>query len=230
MRKSATPRKNSSARKKANDVDVVGENMKKLRIQNPIAQNFIFDFHFPSFHFTITENTKEIVYLCFLSINLPLNYIQEAKVLKGGNKFSLLMGVPKWFYEENLLRRMMGADYHPDHARVQAHSKQVVQPVRKLANNNDPWILGKPQVVDLPIQVIEKAYQPTWGNWNTAGMARVTGQSGTMHRQFQKTIQFRLESVENTVEKTAAAVERVYGYLDDDIDDESDYEQPDPME
>ena len=118
--------------------DVVGKNISKLMIQNPIKQNFNFGFHFPSFHFTLTENTKEIIYLCFFSINLPLNYIQEAKVLKGRNKFSLLMGVPQWFHEENLLRRMIGADYHPDHARVHAQSKQVVQPVRKLTNNNDP--------------------------------------------------------------------------------------------
>ena len=131
------------------------------------------------------------------------------------------MGVPKWVYLENLLHRMMGANYHPDHTRVQAQNKQAVQPIWKLTNTADSWILGKPQVVDTPIQVIEKSYQPTWDNWNTTGMNRVAGQSGTMHRQFQKTIKFCLESVENIMEKTEAAVERVFGYLDqDDIDDE----------
>ncbi len=69
-----------------------GKHIKKLMIQNPIVQNFNFDFHFPSFNFTVTENTKEIVYLCFFSINLPMNFIQEAKVLKGRKRFSLLMG------------------------------------------------------------------------------------------------------------------------------------------
>ena len=85
-------------------------------------------------------------------------------------------------------------------------------------------------MVDLQFQVIEKSYHPTWDNWNTAGMTRGDWAIGDNAPPIPKTIQFHLESVENTMEKTAAAVERVFGYLDDDdIDDESDYEQPNPM-
>ena len=44
-------------------------------------------------------------------MNLPKDYLREAKVLKEGLQFSYIMAVPKWFYEEPYLEKQMGDAY-----------------------------------------------------------------------------------------------------------------------
>ena len=129
-------------------------------------------------------------------------------------QFSFGMAVPKWFYEESYSERQMGDEYDPRHARVQAQSRQVIQPVRREHNSLESWILGDCQIVNLPFQCVEGDYWPHWGNWATKGMQRVDG-----HKQYQKCVTFRLVSVEDLLERVAEAQEEVYGYAGGDLDD-----------
>ena len=131
-------------------------------------------------------------------------------------QFSFGMAVPKWFYEESYSERQMGDEYDPSHARVQARSRQVIQPVRREYNSLESWILGDCQIVNLPFQCVEGDYWPHWGNWATKGMQRVDG-----HKQYQKCVTFRLVSVEDLLERVAEAEEEVYGYADGDSDNSS---------
>ena len=171
---------------------------------------------FPYQFYSIVGGSKDIIYTDFFTVNLPQQYTKQAKVLKGGKQFSFGMAVPKWFYEESYSERQMGDEYDPRHARVQARSRQVIQPVRREYNSLESWILGDCQIVNLPFQCVEGDYRPHWGNWATKGMQRVNG-----HKQYQKCVTFRLVSIEDLLERVAEAGEEVYGYADGDSDESS---------
>ena len=169
-----------------------------------------------SFHYqfySVVEGSKDILYTDFFTVNLPQQLIKPAKVLKGGKQFSFGMVVPKWFYEESYSERPMGEEYDPRHARVQARSRQVIQPVCREHNSLESWILGDCQIVNLPFQCVEGDYRPHWGNWATKGMQRVK-----WHKQYQTCVTFWLVSVEDLLERVAEAQEEVYGYADGDLD------------
>ena len=102
----------------------------------------------------------------------------------------------------------MGDEYDPRHARVQARSRQVIQPVYQEHVSLESCILHDCQIVNLPFQCVEGDYRPHWGNWAMKGMQRVNG-----HKQYQF-VTFRLVSVEDLLERVAEAQEEVYGYAD----------------
>jgi hypothetical protein len=62
-------------------------------------------------------------------VNLPKGYIKQAKVLKGGYQFSLRVAVPKWFFEDSYFKKQRGYEDDRRHLGVQAHCRQVIQPV-----------------------------------------------------------------------------------------------------
>ena len=171
---------------------------------------------FPYQFYSVVEGSKDILYPDFFTVNLPKQYIKQAKVLKGGMQFSFGMVVPKWFYEESYSERQMGDEYDPRHARVQAPRRQVIQPVRQEHNSLESWVLGDCQIVNLPFQCVEVDCQSHWGNWATKGMQKVNG-----HEQYQKCVTFQLVSVEDLLERVAEAQEEVYGYADGDLDSSS---------
>ena len=68
----------------------------------------------------------------------------------------------------------MGDEYDEGYASVQACSSQVIQPICREYNTPDNWLVGEPQLIDLPFPYIEGDYTPHWANWSTKGMARVS--------------------------------------------------------
>ena len=215
-----TPKKPSTVKRTPKkSVDNVADDFAALSVKKPAPNRIEFysvNWSFPYQFYSVVEGSKDIIYTDFFTVNLPQQYIKQAKVLRGGMQFSFGMAVPKWFYEESYSERQMGDEYDPRHARVQARSRQVIQPVRREYNSLESWILGDCQIVNLPFQCVEGDYRPHWGNWATKGMQRVNG-----HKQYQKCVTFRLVSVEDLLERVAEAGEEVYGYADGDSDESS---------
>ena len=81
--------------------------------------------------------------------------------------------------------------------------------------------MGEPQLIDIPFPCIEGDYTLHWVNWSTKGIASVSN-----HKQFQKSITFKLISVEDLLERVHVADETEYGFANsnDNDDDKSDDE------
>ena len=69
--------------------------------------------------------------------------------LSCGKKLSVLVGTPRWFYESTYLTRVMGNNFHAQHAAVDNFEENVVQPVRRKFKENNPWIDSSPCIVNL---------------------------------------------------------------------------------
>ena len=169
-----TPKKVASSKKaKKTSVTEVTAGMSTMTIKSAPHQvshySLNLNWSFPFQLYSIVEGSKEIIYADFLCANLPKSYIKMAKVLRGGFQLAFLMAVPKWFYEEFYSRKQMGQEYNKRHARVQAHSRQVIQPVCREFQSLDDFHLGEPQVLNLPFQCIEGDYAPLWGSWSGDG-------------------------------------------------------------
>ena len=173
-----TPKRASSSKKsKKVPVTEVTAGLSAMSVKAAPCQVSYYSLNrtFPFQLYTVVEGSKEIVYADFLCANLPKSYMKMARVLKGGYQLSFLMAVPKWFYEEFYSQKQMGQEYDVRHARVQASSKQVIQPICREIQSLDDFHLGEPQVLNLPFQCIEGDYTPRWGSWSTKGMERVDG-------------------------------------------------------
>ena len=81
-------------------------------------------------------------------------------------------------------------------------------------NNLDDWLVGEPQLIDLPFPCIEGDYTSNWGNWSTKGI-RVSN-----HKQFQNSITFKLISVDDLLERVEVMEETEYRFaISKDNDD-----------
>ena len=107
----------------------------------------------------------------------------------------------------------MGQEYEVRHACVQAHSKQVIQPICQKFQSLDDFHLGKPQVLNLPFQCIEGDCTPCWGSWSTKGMERVDG-----HKQYQKCVTIRIISVSDWLARVDEQEDVIYGHANDNDD------------
>jgi hypothetical protein len=105
--------------------------------------------------YSVVEGSKDILYTDVFCVNLPTDFIQHAKVLKGGMQFISAMALPKWSIAELQSVKQMGGEYDNMHARVQACIRQVIQLVRWEDNSLKHWILGEPKVINLPIQCVD---------------------------------------------------------------------------
>ena len=85
-------------------------------------------------------------------MNLPKSFLRMAKVLQGGMKFGLLMGSPKWFFEEGFLVSALGGNWNEDHAWVQSCNASVVQPICRSSSGLESFLPGDVQVIDLPFK------------------------------------------------------------------------------
>ena len=155
------------------------------------------------------EGHKDIIDIEIVTMNLPKDYLRKAKVLKGGLQLSY-MAVSKWFYEDPYLEKHMGDAYDVNSAKNMAHDMAVVQPVcKQFSGGQDPWIFGKPAIINLPFKNIEGDITAFGGNWSTAGMMRVQN-----HHQFQKTMTFYLVSVEDKLESHQLDEDQFCGFAD----------------
>ncbi len=79
------------------------------------------------------EDNENTIYIELLKgVQLPPEFIQHAKVLSGRMQFSLLVGVPRWMYEESYMKAHMGGAYNNISAIFQGFDCYVIQPICKL--------------------------------------------------------------------------------------------------
>ena len=211
-----TPKKPVSSKKaKKRSVAGVTEGLSAMTVKSAPRQvtYYSLNWSFPYQIYSVVEGSKEIIYADFLCANLPKSYVKMAKVLRGGFQLAFLMAVPKWFYDEFYSKKQMGQEYDERHARVQARSRQVIQPVRREFQSLDEFHLGEPQVLNLPFQCIEGDYAPRWGSWSTKGMERVDG-----HKQYQKCVTIRIISVSDWLARVDEQEDVIYGHANDNDD------------
>ena len=123
-------------------------------------------------------------------MQLPEEYIVHAKVLPGGKQFSLLCGVPRWFYEETYMKARMGNNHNRSSALFQAFDSFVIQPILKLFPGNSAFVNGSPQIVLLDEECVEGPVPFIFGNAKTKGTDKVNNA-----RQYQSTMTFELTAV-----------------------------------
>ena len=123
----------SSKKAKKTSVAGVTEGLSAMTVKSAPRQvtYYSLNWSFPYQIYSVVEGSKEIIYADFLCANLPKSYVKMAKVLRGGFQLAFLMAVPKWFYDEFYSKKQMGQEYDERHARVQARSRQVIQPVHR---------------------------------------------------------------------------------------------------
>lgn len=218
-----TPKKPAPSKKskKTETVDDITDSLSGMSVKKSPPRQVTFysmNWTFPFQLYSVVEGSKEILYADFLCANLPKNFVKMAKVLKGGYQLAFLMAVPKWFFEESYSKRQMGDEYDPRHARVQARSRQVIQPVRRDYNLLEIFHSGELQVINLPFQCIEGDYSPRWGSWTTKGMERVD-----RHKQFQKCITLKLVSVTDWLARVDEQEDVVYGNADGEDESSEEY-------
>jgi hypothetical protein len=106
-------------------------------------------------------------------VYLPPEFIQHTKVLPNGIQFNLLVGVPRWMYEESYVKAHMGEANNTSSAIFQAFDCFVIQPIRKLFPGTSDWIEGTPQIVDLDEECVEGPVPKHFGNTLTKGIDQI---------------------------------------------------------
>ncbi len=211
---SRSPKK--PTRPEVEEIDVVVNDFNKVSLKK--IKHYDLSYRFPMQLYTAQDGTKEIVYLSFQVMNLPKSFLRMAKVLPGGMKFGLLMGSPKWFFEEGFLVSALGGDWNEDHARVQSRNASVVQAIRRSVSGLERFLPGDVQVIDLPFKCIEGEHTPQWGDWCTHDMEDIVqanpGGPDVNHTQFQKTVSFLLVSQHDHLERLEPQTHSVFGFAD----------------
>ena len=218
-----TLKKDSSAKKPSSNIKSLVDDMADLDVRKaaPIkVQFYSLNWNFLQHFYSFSIGCKNVLFMEFLVMNLPKNFLKQGRVVSRGFKFSLQMAIPKWFFEESYAKRVLGDEYDERHASVQTSSSHAIQLICRKYNTLDYWLMSEPQLIDLPFPCIEGDYTPHWGNWSTKGMARVSN-----HKQLQKSITFKLISVEDLLKRVEATKETEDGFAnssnnDDDASDD----------
>jgi hypothetical protein len=109
-KKSMTPKKAA----KTDDVSALSGQMGKLNISKQVKYVSL-DWRFPMCMYSIMEGNCNMIYIELMKgVQLPPEYIVHAKVLPGGMQFSLLVGVPCYFFEESYMQAHMVETTAPD--------------------------------------------------------------------------------------------------------------------
>lgn len=82
-------------------------------------------------------------------------FIKQTMVLKWGVQFSLQL-----FFEESYLVKQNDWEYNNRHARMQAHIRQVFQPMHWEHSSLEGGILGEPQVINLSFLFVKGDNRP----------------------------------------------------------------------
>ena len=204
-KKSMTPKKAGS---KTDDVSALSGQMGKLNVSK--LKYVSLDWRFP---------------MSMKGVQLPPEYIVHAKVLPGGMQFSLLVGVPRYFYEESYMQARMGENYSTGSALFQAFDRAVIQPIRRLFPGTSNSVEGTPQIVNLEEECVEGPVPYHYGNARTKGTQRVE-----KAKQYQSTMTFQLTAVKKKAVKVEKPMKFVFGYVDGDSSDSSSSEEEEENE
>jgi hypothetical protein len=167
------------------------------------------DWRFPMSMYSVMENESNKIYIELLKgVQLPPEFIQHAKVLPGGMQFSLLVGVPRWMYEESYMKARMADDYDTRSAVFQAIDRFVIQPICKLFPGTSDWIEGTPHIVDLDEECVEHPVPYHFGNACTKGTECIE-----RSKQYQSTMTFQLTAVKKKAMKIEKPKQLVFEYI-----------------
>jgi hypothetical protein len=147
--------------------DILLHKMSKMKMASKV-KCISFDWRFPMSMYSVMENESNKIYIELLKgVKLPPEFTQYAKVLPGGMQFSLLVGVPRWMYEESYIKSCMGEAYDTRSALFQAFGLFVIQSICKCFPGTSDWIEGTPQIVDLDEECVEGPVPYHFGNART---------------------------------------------------------------
>jgi hypothetical protein len=214
-RKSTTPKK-ATPKKAETSVDNLSTKMSTMKVSK--VEYVCLDWRFPMAMYSVDEGATRKIYLEILKgVQLPEEYIVHAKVLPGGKQFSLLCGVPRWFYEETYMKARMGNNHNRSSALFQAFDSFVIQPILKLFPGNSAFVNGSPQIVLLDEECVEGPVPFIFGNAKTKGTDKVNNA-----RQYQSTMTFELTAVRKKSVKVSKPKTVFWGsMLGSDEDDDS---------
>ena len=212
-KKSMTPKK-AGPKKDTDTVDGLSGHMRQMKVST--VKHVSFDWRFPMSMYSVMEDNENKIYIELLKgVQLPPEFIQHAKVLPGGMQFSLLVGVPRWMYEESYMKAHMGMGYNITSAVFHAFGRYVIQPIRKLFPGTSACIEGTPQIVDLDEECVEGPVPYHFGNARTKGTEHINNS-----RQFQSTMTFQLTAVKKKALKVDKPTILNFGYINSSDDSE----------
>ena len=223
-KKSTTPK---NAGSKTDDVisALSGQVGGKLNVSSKVKCVSL-DWRFPMSMYSVMEGDCNMVYIELMKgVQLPPEYIMHAKVLPGGMQFSILVDVPRYFYEESYMQARMGGDYSTGSALFQAFDRAVIQPIRKFFPGTSSSVEGTPQIINLEEECVEGPVPFHYGNARTKGTKRVE-----KNTQYQNTMTFQLTAVKKKVVKLEKARNFVFGYVNGDSSDSSSSEEEEEEE
>ena len=221
-KKSVTPKKAGS--KTDDAISALSGQVGKLNISK--VKYVSLDWRFPMSMYSVMEGDYNMVYIELMKgVQLPPEYIVHAKVLPGGMQFSLLVGVPRYFYEESYMQARMGENYSTGSALFQAFDRAVIQPIRRLFPGTSNSVEGTPQIVNLEEECVEGPVPYHFGNARTKGTQRIE-----KAKQYQSTMTFQLTAVKKKAVKLEKPMKFVFGYVDGDSSDSSSSEEEEENE
>jgi hypothetical protein len=129
---------------KTDDVSAHSGQMGKLNVSKQVKYVSL-DWRFPMCMYSVMEGDCNMIYIELMKgVQLPPEYIAvHAKVLPGGMQFSILVGVPRYFYEESYMQACMASNYStgsalfwlltaPSSSQSASSSPKLVVPLKEL--------------------------------------------------------------------------------------------------
>ncbi len=146
-RKSKTPPRNTAPAE--DEITVLARGM---TISEPTNEWSSPNWSFPYIIYAYKDEEQPLrhMHVDIMMPGVPENFIRKMEVLSCGKKLSVQVGTPRWFFETTYLTRVMGNNFHAQHAAVDNFEENVVQPVRRKFKENNPWIESSPCIVNLP--------------------------------------------------------------------------------
>ena len=184
-RRKRTPTKKKAATKDDADVEALASQTAAMDIaKKPVWFSPAFSFPYKIYMFSLQDHTKRQMNIDIIGPSLPSSFIRHAKVLKGGNTFELSIGCPRWFFEKVHIEKRLGTTYNAQHSAVENHSNNVVQPVRAMYPDSDPWVIGPPTLIPLPHPCKEGHVNWERSTWRTKGNGMISLPPPLVLRQY----------------------------------------------
>lgn len=169
-------------------------------------------FPFNMYSYRDEEFPVEHMVVEVLAPNLPIEFIRTVQVMPCGTKLKIVIGTPRWLFEETFIQRRFEGDFHAQHAGVDCFVENVIQPVRSKFKGEDRWIEGAPVIIPLTKKCVSGDVTWSRGTWRTRNMDLVEGQV-----QFNWVISIRLKTTKMfEIRNNNADVQNFAGLDDDD--------------